>query len=70
MVSVHMMSMAHMGNGSGTNKYNGYSGILNTSIINSSLRWEKRKFFSKFWFRLRVFSETIVSNYSRLLQSD
>ena len=30
---------------SGTNKYNGYSGILNTSIINSSLRWEKSKSF-------------------------
>lgn len=33
------------GQWSGTNKYNGYSGILNTSIINSSLRWEKSKSF-------------------------
>lgn len=29
----------------GTNKYNGYAGILNTSIINSQLRWEKSKSF-------------------------
>lgn len=33
------------GQWSGTNKYNGSSGLLNTSVINSALRWEKSKSF-------------------------
>ena len=33
------------GQWSGTNKYNGSSGLLNTNVINSALRWEKSKSF-------------------------